>query len=52
MTDETAKSSAQRAQDDANEMGMTQDDEREAKEQLEETGEPVRDRLGNEDGAS
>lgn len=52
MTENAAKSSAERAQDDANEMGMTADDEHAAKEQLEQTGEPIRDKLGNEDGAS
>lgn len=52
MTDDAGKSSAQRAQDDADEMGMTPDEEHAAKEQLEQTGEPIRDNLGNEDGAS
>ena len=33
-------------------MGMNEDDEREAREQAEQTGEPQRDGLGNEDGAS
>lgn len=44
--------SAQRAQREANEMGMNADDERAAQERQNKTGEPVRDRLGNEDGAS
>ncbi|MFN2562657.1 MAG: hypothetical protein ABR571_15355 [Jatrophihabitans sp.] len=44
--------SAKRAQQDANSMGMNEDDEREARERAEKTGEPQRDALGNEDGAS
>lgn len=52
MTDDAGKNSAQRAQDDADGMGMTRDDEHAAKERLEQTGEPIRDDLGNEDGAS
>jgi hypothetical protein len=44
--------SAERAQREADEMGMNEDDERAAKERQQKTGEPVRDRLGNEDGAS
>jgi hypothetical protein len=44
--------SATQAQRDADRMGMNEDDEREAKEQADETGEPRRDALGNEDGAS
>ena len=52
MTDTPAPDSAQRAQQDADEMGMTEDDERAAKEHFDATGEPIRDRLGNEDGAS
>jgi hypothetical protein len=47
-----ATESAQRAQRDANTMGMNEDDEKAAQKRLEEAGEPVRDRLGNEDGAS
>ncbi len=52
MSNDAAADSAQRAQDDADSMGMTADDERAAKDRLEKTGEPVRDALGNEDGAS
>jgi hypothetical protein len=44
--------SATRAQSDADEMGTNDDDERAAKDRLERTGEPQRDSLGNEDGAS
>jgi hypothetical protein len=44
--------SAKQAQADADTMGMTEDDEREAREQADTTGEPQRDALGNEDGAS
>ena len=33
-------------------MGMNEDDEREGRAQAEKTGEPQRDALGNEDGAS
>jgi hypothetical protein len=33
-------------------MGMNEDDERRAREQVDNTGEPQRDALGNEDGAS
>lgn len=47
-----ANNSGQRAQQEADQMGMTEDDEHAAKEQFEATGEPIRDRLGNEDGAS
>jgi hypothetical protein len=47
-----ATESARRAQDEANQMGMTEEEERAAKEHQAKTGEPVRDRLGNEDGAS
>lgn len=52
MSNDAETDSAQRAQRDADSMGMTADDERAAKNQLEKTGEPVRDGLGNEDGAS
>lgn len=53
MTNEPAKSeSAKRAQSDADGMGTNDDDERAAKDRLERTGEPERDGLGNEDGAS
>ena len=51
MTD-PGKSKAERVQDEANEMGVTEDDEREAKKRFDETGEPVRDNLGNQEGAS
>jgi hypothetical protein len=34
------------------EAGLPKDDERLIREQIEETGEPIRDRLGNADGAS
>jgi hypothetical protein len=44
--------SAQQAQREANTMGLNEDDEKAAQKRLEETGEPVRDRLGNEDGSS
>ena len=43
---------AGQAQAGADRMGMNEDDEREAREQVEQTGEPQRDALGNEDGAS
>jgi len=33
-------------------MGMNEDDEREARQHVERTGEPQRDAVGNEDGAS
>lgn len=32
--------------------GLPKDDERLSQDQIDDTGEPVRDRLGNEDGAS
>ena len=44
--------SARRAQEDADTMGMNEDDEREARQKAKTTGEPQRDALGNEDGAS
>jgi hypothetical protein len=44
--------SAKRAQADANEMGMNEDDEREAQKRLDEQGAPGRDRLGTESGSS
>jgi hypothetical protein len=44
--------SAKQAQADADNMGMNEDDESQAREQAENTGEPQRDALGNEDGAS
>lgn len=44
--------SATRAQKDADTMGMNEDDEAAAKQQWDERGEPHRDALGNEDGAS
>jgi len=40
------------AQRDADDMGMTPDDEKAAEDKLHREGEPQRDRLGNEDGAS
>jgi hypothetical protein len=43
--------SGAKTEQDANGMSMT-DDEREARERFEKTGEPVRDKLGNADGAS
>ena len=52
MSDAGETESARRAQQDADEMGMTSQDEHEAKERFESTGEPVRDALGNQDGAS
>lgn len=52
MSDDRQTDSAERAQQDADEMGMTEDDERAARENLDVTGHPVRDKLGNEDGAS
>jgi hypothetical protein len=42
----------QRAKELADESAVNEDDEREAQEQFEQTGEPVRDRLGNASGAS
>jgi hypothetical protein len=45
-------SSFEKAQREANEMGLTEDEERAAKEKLDTTGEPQRDRTGKEDGAS
>ena len=50
--DKDLPDSAERAQADADKMGMNEDDERAAQDKLERTGEPPRDRLGNEDGAS
>jgi hypothetical protein len=47
-----ATESAKQAQKDADTMGMNEEDERKAREQAEKTGEPQRDALGNEDGAS
>lgn len=44
--------SAQRAQRDADEMGTTKADEKAAKKHFDRTGEPERDNLGNQDGAS
>lgn len=53
MSDTAGKTgSAQRAQEQANEVGTTEDDERAAHDEFERTGEPQRDRLGNQDGAS
>jgi hypothetical protein len=51
-TSPDATESAKQAQADAESMGMNEDDEREGREQAEQTGEPQRDALGNEDGAS
>jgi hypothetical protein len=42
----------QRAQKLADESLVNEDDEREAKERFEKTGEPVKDKLGNQSGAS
>lgn len=53
MSDTDGKTgSAQRAQDQANDVGMTDDDERAARDEFDRTGEPQRDNLGNQDGAS
>jgi predicted Rdx family selenoprotein len=46
--DEDDTASAQR-RDDA---GLPQDDERRSKQRIEQTGEPDRDALGNQDGSS
>jgi hypothetical protein len=43
---------AEQVQRDVDQMGMNEDDEKAAQQRLEKTGEPVRDRLGNESGAS
>ncbi len=52
MTDNSGDSSAARAQRGADEMGTTEDDEREQEKRFEETGEVPKDKLGNQDGAS
>lgn len=52
MTTPSQTESAQRAQRDANDMGTTETDEHAAQEHLDRTGEPERDNLGNQDGAS
>lgn len=52
MSDAAGTDSARRAQKPANTVGMTEDDERAAQEEFERTGEPQRDSLGNQDGAS
>lgn len=44
--------SAKRAQDDADQMGTTEDREHDSQERVDAAGEPERDRLGNQDGAS
>jgi hypothetical protein len=43
---------AQQVQRDVDRMGMNEDDEKAAEKRLDETGEPVRDALGNESGSS
>lgn len=52
MSEPSDTDSAQRAQEQANEMGSTEDDERAAQEHVDRTGEPQRDNLGNQEGAS
>lgn len=43
---------AERVQQEADDMGMTEDDERRAQKRQDETGEPVRDSRGKESGSS
>ena len=51
--DETSQTeSAQRAQHNADHMGETVVDQHSSQEHIDETGEPQRDNLGNQDGAS
>lgn len=52
MTEASNSGSAQRAQEQADEMGATEDDDRRADEHFDRTGEPERDNLGNQEGAS
>ncbi len=52
MTEPGNTRSAKRAQHDADQMGTTVDDELAAEEEYDRTGEPERDNLGNQEGAS
>jgi len=46
------RNESDRSEREGDDLGMTEDDERAAQEKLAREGEPQRDRLGNEDGAS
>ena len=52
MSDQPENGSAARAQREADEMGVTEDDEAAIHEEFEATGEVPRDKLGNQEGAS
>jgi hypothetical protein len=52
MTDPSETESAKRTQRDADDMGTTESDEKAKKEHFDRTGEPDRDNLGNQEGAS
>ena len=53
MTDTAGNTeSARRAQSDAEQMGTTEDLEHDEQERVDDAGEPDRDRLGNQEGAS
>jgi hypothetical protein len=52
MTEPSETESAQRTQRDADDMGTTEVDEKAKKEHFDRTGEPDRDSLGNQEGAS
>ena len=52
MSDLPKDGSAARAQREADDMGVTEDDEAAIDEKFEATGEVPRDKLGNQEGAS